>query len=309
MTKILAIQSNSLKEINVETDTTLLLAIEAQKKGYKIIWYETKDLNLINSKIFILGMRVKFFDRKKNFYKILGKIKFNLANANIILIRQNPPFNMDYINSTHFLDHLKSKKIVNNPTSIRNVSEKFFSTRFLKYMPETIITKSTTEIKSFIKKNKRIVIKPIHGYAGKNILFFKKKIRTNLLNNYIKKFDHVMVQKYLEKVKDGDKRVFIINGKVKGAIRRKPKKGSILSNISQGGIAMKTKLNSKELKISKFVAKSLKKENIFFAGIDLVGGYLIGDINVTSPTGLPQYKNLTNINLAKFFWEEIEKLK
>jgi len=118
-----------------------------------------------------------------------------------------------------------------------------------------------------------------------------------------------MVQKYLSKVREGDKRVFIINGKVKGVIKRLPKKDSILSNISQGGVAYKTKLNAKELKISKIVAKSLKNNNIFFAGIDLVGGYLIGDINVTSPTGLPQYKNLTGKNLAIDFWNDLEKLK
>ena len=309
MKKIIAIQSNKLNEINIETDTTFLLALEAQKKGYQIIWYETKDLNLINSKIYINGIKVRFFDRKKNFYKILSFVKFNLNEAKFVLIRQNPPFNMDYINSTHFLNNLKSTRIINDPTAVRNVSEKFFSTRFLKYMPETIITKNIKQIISFKKKHKKIVIKPIHGYAGKNILFFENKVKVSYLKKYIKKFDHVMVQRYLEKVKDGDKRVFIINGKVKGAIRRLPKKGSILSNISQGGVAIKTKLNLRELKISKLVAKNLKKENIFFAGIDLVGGYLIGDINVTSPTGLPQYKNLTNINLAQFFWKELEKLK
>ena len=309
MKKIIAIQSNKLNEINIETDTTFLLALEAQKKGYQIIWYETKDLNLINSKIYINGIKVRFFDRKKNFYKILSFVKFNLDEAKFVLIRQNPPFNMDYINSTHFLNNLKSTRIINDPTAVRNVSEKFFSTRFLKYMPETIITKNIKQIISFKKKHKKIVIKPIHGYAGKNILFFENKVKVSYLKKYIKKFDHVMVQRYLEKVKDGDKRVFIINGKVKGAIRRLPKKGSILSNISQGGIAIKTKLDLRELKISKLVAKNLKKENIFFAGIDLVGGYLIGDINVTSPTGLPQYKNLTNINLAQFFWKELEKLK
>ena len=309
MKKIIAIQSNKLNEINIETDTTFLLALEAQKKGYQIIWYETKDLNLINSKIYINGIKVRFFDRKKNFYKILSFVKFNLDEAKFVLIRQNPPFNMDYINSTHFLNNLKSTRIINDPTAVRNVSEKFFSTRFLKYMPETIITKNIKQIISFKKKHKKIVIKPIHGYAGKNILFFEKKVKVDYLKKYIKKFDHVMVQRYLEKVKDGDKRVFIINGKVKGAIRRLPKKGSILSNISQGGVAIKTKLNFRELKISKLVAKNLKKENIFFAGIDLVGGYLIGDINVTSPTGLPQYRNLTNINLAQFFWKEVEKLK
>ena len=309
MKKILAIQSNTLDEINVETDTTLLLALEAQKRNYEIIWYETKDLSLIKTKVFVNGKNVKFFDKTKHFYKVKKNIKFELSKAKVILVRQNPPFNMDYINSTHFLDYVNIKKIINNPTSVRNVSEKFYSTNFLKYMPDTIFTKNVREIYTFLKKNKKIVIKPIHGYAGKNILFIDRKLNIKFINKYIKKFDHVMVQKYLSKVKEGDKRVFIINGKVKGAIRRLPKKNSILSNISQGGTALKTKLNSRELKISKLVAGRLKKSKIFFAGIDLVGGYLIGDINVTSPTGLPQYKNLTGINLAKEFWNELEKLK
>ena len=309
MKKILAIQSNTLDEINVETDTTLLLALEAQKRNYEIIWYETKDLSLIKTKVFVNGKNVKFFDKTKHFYKVKKNIKFELSKAKVILVRQNPPFNMDYINSTHFLDHVNIKRVINNPTSVRNVSEKFYSTNFLKYMPDTIFTKNVREIYTFLKKNKKIVIKPIHGYAGKNILFIDRKLNIKILNKYIKKFDHVMVQKYLSKVKEGDKRVFIINGKVKGAIRRLPKKNSILSNISQGGTALKTNLNSRELKISKLVARRLKKSKIFFAGIDLVGGYLIGDINVTSPTGLPQYKNLTGINLAKDFWNEIEKLK
>ena len=309
MKKILAIQSNALNEINTETDTTLLLALEAQKRNYQIIWYETKDLNLINSKVLVEGKKVRFFDNSKKFYKVIKTIKFDLAQAKVIFIRQNPPFNMDYINSTHFLDYIKTKKIINNPTSIRNVSEKFYSTKFLRYMPETIFTKNIKQISSFLRKNKKIVIKPIHGYAGKNIIYINKTLNQGILKKYIKKFDHVMVQKYLNKVQEGDKRVFIINGKVKGAIRRLPRKGSILSNISQGGIALKTKLNSRELKISKIVATSLKKSGIFFAGIDLVGGYLIGDINVTSPTGLPQYKNLTGKNLAIDFWNELEKLK
>ena len=309
MKKIVAIQSDKLKDINIKTDTTILLALEAQKRGYSVIWYETKDLNLINSKTIVYGKIVKFYENKKNFYKVVNKQKFNLAKVQYVLIRQNPPFNMDYINSTHFLDNINSKKIINNPTAIRNVSEKFFSSNFLKYMPKTIFTKNILEINSFLNKNKRIVVKPIHGYAGKNILFISSKLQKKKISTYVNKFGHVMVQKYLHKVKRGDKRVFIINGKVKGAIRRKPKKGSNLSNISQGGVAYSTKLNAKELKISKIVARSLVKNNIFFAGIDFVDGYLIGDINVTSPTGLPQYKILTGINLAEYFWDELEKLK
>ena len=309
MNKIIAIQSDNIKKTNIKTDTTVLLAKEAQARGYKIVWYETKGLNFINSKVIVYGKEIKFFNDKRKFYKIKKDIKFDISKAKYILIRQNPPFNTNYINSTYYLDILTRSKIINNPTSLRNVSEKFYSAKFIKYMPPTIFTKNLYEIKNFFKKYKNIVIKPINGFAGKNILFIKKKINNENIFKYLKKFDHVMVQKYLPSIKYGDKRVFIINGKVKGAIKRIPKKGSNLANISQGGNAFETKLNKKELKISKVIAKNLSKDKIFFAGIDLINGYLIGDINVTSPTGLPQYKELTGINLAKDFWNEAKKLK
>tara|TARA_B100001175_G_C19331040_1_gene552532 strand:- start:335 stop:865 length:531 start_codon:yes stop_codon:yes gene_type:complete len=176
-------------------------------------------------------------------------------------------------------------------------------------MPPTIFTKNIYEITKFLKKYKKIVIKPIHGYGGKNILFIRNYLNNYQIEKYLLKFDHVMVQKFIPEVVNGDKRVFIINGVVKGAIRRVPKKGSYLSNIGQGGLAKKTKLSKKELNISQIVAKSLKNKKIFFAGIDLVSNYLIGDINITSPTGLKNYKDLTGINLAIDFWDNLEKLK
>ena len=309
-TKIVAIQGDKLKTINKDTDTSLLLALEAQRRGYKIYYYETKNLNYINGKVQAYIKELKLFEKNKKFYKIINQKFFDLSKANYVLIRQNPPFNMDYITATFFLEHLpKNVKVVNNPVSVRNVSEKFYSVNFLKYMPPTIFTKNIEEIKKFAKKYKKIVIKPIHGYGGKNILFVNKSINQIKVLNYIKKFGHVMVQKFIPQVTKGDKRVFIINGLVKGAIQRVPRKGSFVSNLAQGGKAVKTKLNYKELKISKIVAKHLKKSQIFFAGIDLVSNYLIGDINVTSPTGLKNFKDLSGINLAKDFWNNLEKLK
>ena len=310
MQKIIAIQANSVDLINIETDTTLQLALEAQKRSYQIYWYETKDLSLIKGKVYAKAKKVIFFENRKKYFKILKYVNLDLSKANYILIRQNPPFNMDYITSTLYLENIPKKvKILNNPISVRNISEKFYSINFLKFMPPTIFTKDLKLIKKFFKENNKIVIKPIHGYAGKDILFIDRNFNEKTIKIYIKKIGHVMVQKFLPLVKHGDKRVFILNGKVKGAIRRVPSKGSILSNISQGGSALKTKLNKKELNISKVIAKKLKKNNIFFAGIDLISNYLIGDINVTSPTGLPQYKNLTGINLAKNYWDEVKKLK
>ena len=310
MQKIIAIQANSVDLINIETDTTLQLALEAQKRSYQIYWYETKDLSLIKGKVYAKAKKVIFFENRKKYFNILKHVNLDLSKANYILIRQNPPFNMDYITSTLYLENIPKKvKILNSPISVRNISEKFYSINFLKFMPPTIFTKDLKLIKKFYKENNKIVIKPIHGYAGKDILFIDRNFNENTIKRYIKKIGHVMVQKFLPLVKHGDKRVFILNGKVKGAIRRVPSKGSILSNISQGGSALKTKLNKKELYISKVIAKKLKKNNIFFAGIDLISNYLIGDINVTSPTGLPQYKNLTGINLAKNYWDEVKKLK
>jgi len=309
-TKIVAIQGDKLKTINKDTDTSLLLALEAQRRGYKIYYYETENLNYINGKVQAYIKELKLFEKNKKFYKIINQKLFDLSKANYVLIRQNPPFNMDYITATFFLERLpRNVKVVNNPISVRNVSEKFYSVNFLKYMPPTIFTKNIEEIKKFVKKYKKIVIKPIHGYGGKNILFVNKSINQIKVLNYIKKFGHIMVQKFIPQVTKGDKRVFIINGLVKGAIQRVPRKGSFISNLAQGGKAIETKLNYKELKISKIVAKHLKKSKIFFAGIDLVSNYLIGDINVTSPTGLKNFKDLSGINLAKDFWNNLEKLK
>ncbi len=308
--KFLAIQADSIETININTDTTFLLALEAQKRFSKIYWYETKDLSFIKGKVYAEAKEVIFFQNKKKYFKILKITKIDLSIVKFILIRQNPPFNMNYITSTLYLEFLANKvKILNNPIAIRNISEKFYSLNFLNFMPPTIFTNNLNLIKKFFLKYKKIVIKPIHGYAGKDILFINKKFNEVNIKKYLSKIGHVMVQKFLPKVKFGDKRVFILNGKVKGAIKRVPAKGSILSNISQGGKANKTILNKKELYLSNFIAKKLKKKDIFFAGIDLVSNYLIGDINITSPTGLPQYKNLTGINLAKNFWDEAEKLK
>ena len=308
--KIIAIQGDSLKKINIKSDTTFLLALEAQKRGYKIYWYETKGLHFINSKLFISATEVKFYENKKKYFKIIKKNKFDLSKAKYVLIRQNPPFNMDYVTSTLLLDTIKHKTtIINNPTSIRNISEKLFSINFLKFMPSTIFTKNIQDIINFKKKYKKIVLKPIHGYAGKDILFLNGKFNLKKIKKYLKKNNHVMAQKFLPGVKKGDKRVFIINGKVKGAIKRIPLKNSILSNLSQGGKAFKTTLNSKELKISNYVADKLNQQNIFFAGIDLVSNCLIGDINVTSPTGLKNHYVLTGVNLAVDFWDGLEKLK
>lgn len=303
--KIVAIQGNKLSKLNLATDTSIFLAKEAQKIGLKLFYYEPQNLSIVKNKIIAQGNFIKFTDNKK-FYKILDNKLLDLSTVKYILIRQDPPFNLEYITTTYILDNLNKVKIINNPSAIRNISEKLYSTRFMKYLPRTIFSSDIKQIKKFLKLNKKIIIKPIHGYSGNNIKLLNGKLNKKEIVNYLNKHGHIMCQKFLPLIKFGDKRVFIINGKVVGAISRVPKKGSFLSNLSKGASAKLIKLTNKELSISKIVAKDLKQNNIYFAGIDFISGKLNGDINVTSPTGLKTFFDLSGINLAKVFWNNLK---
>ena len=303
--KILAIQGSSLNRVNIKTDTTLFLALEAQKRGYQIYYYKPQDLSFIDGKVIARCLQLTFFENTKKFYKINKKLVFDLSKAKVLLIRNEPPFNEQYINSTFILEHIDNKvKIINHPKAIREVPEKLFSMRLIRYMPSTLISKNIDEIKSFFKKNKKVIVKPINGYSGNEVILLNN-YNSKIITKYLKKYSHVIFQKFLPKISNGDRRVFIINGKVKGSITRVPKQGSILSNMSKGAIAQINKLTSREKKISQEVAILLKQKNIYFAGIDFVQGQLIGDINVTSPTGLKTHYSLTRNNLAKYFWDNI----
>ncbi len=304
--KIVAVQGNHPSKLNPTTDTSVFLANEIQSKKYKIFYYDPKNLSVINSKVIAKGFFIKFDYTKKKFFKILNKQKLDLTRCKFILIRQDPPFNLEYISATYILDTIKDKvNIINNPTSIRNVSEKLYSVKYQKYMPSTIFTQNIDEIKNFFKMHKKVILKPIHSFGG-NDIHLLNTFDLKLVQKFIKQHDHIMCQKYLPKISKGDKRVFLINGKVCGAISRVPKKGSFLSNMSKGAKPINIKLTKIENKISRLIAKDLKKENIYFAGIDFIDQKLNGDINVTSPTGLKTLYDLSGINLAKIFWEELK---
>tara|TARA_Y100001970_G_scaffold62536_1_gene79928 strand:- start:7061 stop:7987 length:927 start_codon:yes stop_codon:yes gene_type:complete len=304
--KIIGIQGDKLDNINISSDTSIFLAFEAQNLGYKIFYYTPSNLSIIKNKILASGVFLKLNYKNKKFYKIYKKQTMDVDNLKFILIRQDPPFNSEYLITTLILDNLKKTKVINNPTAIRNVSEKLYSKNFIKYMPNTIFTSDMDKIIKFYKNNKQMIMKPINGYGGNQIHLFKNKFNKKFISNYLKKNGHSMFQKFLKKISKGDKRVFIINGKVCGAISRVPKKGSYLSNMSKGAVPKLTKLTKKEIKISKIIGKRLKKDNIYFAGIDFIDQKLNGDINVTSPTGLKTYFDLSKINLAKTFWKGLK---
>ncbi len=305
--KILAIQGDSLNNLNPKTDTTILLALEAQRRNYQIYYYRTKNLTYIENKVTAKCNEISFIENSKKFYKIKRKKNLDLSKVKVILMRQDPPFNMNYITATYLLEKLSKKvKVINNPKSVRDISEKLYSTNFTKFMPPTIFTQDIEVIFRFFKKFKKIVIKPIHGYGGNDVLLIKNRFNKKLIQNFIKKNEHIMIQKFLPEIKNGDRRVFIIGGKIKGAISRIPKKGSILSNMSKGAKAKVVKLNKKETNISNLVSKKLIKNKIVLAGVDFIGSKLNGDLNVTSPTGLKTYKDLSGIDLSKDFWNYVE---
>ena len=305
MTKILAIQGSNLEKVNIKTDTTILLASEAQKRGYKIYYFEPENLSFLNGKVLAFCKHIKINENKKKFYSLLRTVKFNLEKSKVILIRNDPPFDNRYLYTTFLLNHISKKvKIINHPFAVRNISEKLFSINLMRFMPPTLISENLSEIRSFFKRHKAVVAKPINGFSGNNVILFKT-FNANKLKKLLKNHNHLFFQKFLPGVSKGDKRVFIIIGKIVGVISRVPKKGSILSNMSKGAKAKLTKLTIKEINASKAIGKLLVKNNIYFAGIDFVQEKIIGDLNVTTPTGLAAYKDLSGINLAKLFWNNI----
>ncbi|MEC7143730.1 MAG: glutathione synthase [Pseudomonadota bacterium] len=304
--KIVAIQGDHPSKLNPSTDTSIFLANEIQDKKYKIFYYQPQDLSILNSKVVAKGFFIKIDYNKKKIFKILKRCYLNLSKCKFILIRQNPPFNIEYISTTHILDTIKKKtKIINDPESIRNISEKIYSAKYKKFMPDTIFTQDINEIKKFFKNHKKVIIKPVHSFGGNDIRLLTK-FNKILIKKLINKHSFLMCQKYLPNISNGDKRVFIINGKICGTISRVPRKGSFLSNLSKGAKAFNAKLTNLEKKISKKIAADLKKENIFLSGIDFIDQKLNGDINVTSPTGLKTLHDLSKINLAKTFWKELK---
>ncbi|MDA9701912.1 glutathione synthase [Candidatus Pelagibacter sp.] len=304
--KIVAIQGNQPSKLDPKTDTSVFLANEIQKKNYRIFYYDPKNLSIVNSKVIAEGFFIKFNYNNKKFYRILKKQKLNLIRCKYLLIRQDPPFNLEYISSTFILETIKNKvKIINDPTAIRNISEKLYSVKYQRFMPNTIFTQNIQEIKNFFKKNKHVILKPIHSFSG-NDIHLLNKFKLKFIQKLIKKHNYIMCQKYLPKISKGDKRVFLINGKICGAISRVPQKGSYLSNMSKGATAKNTQLTKFEKSISKIIAKDLKKDQIYFAGIDFIDQKLNGDINVTSPTGLKTLFDISKINLAKTFWKYLK---
>jgi len=308
--KKVAIQMDSIEKIDLDFDTSFLLAKEAQDRGYEIFYYNPQDLEYKNRSIFALGHFVELFNDKNRYYNYLSNKKeiFNLENADVILIRQDPPFDMNYITSTYLLEKLSSSTtVLNNPSSIRNSSEKIYPLEFEKFMAPTIITQNIVTIKEFLLEHQDIVTKPLYGNGGEGI--FRSRIENNKLQGIDESKTNlnepIIVQKYIPEIIEGDRRIILIDGEYAGSVARIPEKNNLKANFHAGGKPQKTELIRKDEEICNALSKDLKLKDLFLVGIDVIGDYLT-EINVTSPTGLKQINLLNNIKLEKIYWDKLE---
>ena len=310
----IAIQMDPLEKLDLKGDTTFILGLEAINRNFEVFFYTPSDLiykkNSVYANVKILKLSLK--NGKETFS--YGKEKIlKLSSLDVILMRQDPPFNMSYITATHILEKIASKTLIlNNPFHVRNAPEKIFVTEFSKFMPETLITRDVNEIIKFKNKNKNIIIKPLYGNGGEGVFYIKDNdsnfnvIIENFLNSNEEQF---IIQRYIPEVKKGDKRIILIDGEVVGAINRIPAKNENRSNMHVGGKPVKTSLNKNDKLICEAISTHLKSKGLFFVGIDVIGNYLT-EINVTSPTGIREINRLNKTRIEKVFWDKVlEKLK
>ena len=309
----IAIQMDPLNKLHQDSDSSLMIAKEAQNRGHNIFIYEPKDLTLKDNQLFANVYSLKIEKKKKYTFKKGKKKIIDLSSINVLLIRQDPPFNINYITATYLLEHLSPKiLVINNPKSIRDAPEKLHVTYFKNLTPPTLISQDEIEIKKFIKKHKNLIIKPLYEKGGKGIFKIssnEKNINKRIKNILKKEKLPIVIQKYIPEVIEGDKRIILLNGNPVGAMKRMPAKNEVRANLSRGGTAEKTTLTSRDKLICQKLKPWLKKEKLFFTGIDIIGNYLT-EINVTSPTGIVEINNLKNTKLEKKFWDLVEqKLK
>ena len=306
----IAIQMDPLEKINPKEDSTFVIAQEAQRRGYKLFHYSPKDISLKNNTIIAKGCYFKIINQGKKFFKKQKKISINLNQFHCVLVRQDPPFNMEYITATYFLEMLNQKVlVVNNPTEIRNNPEKLSMFNFKNLIPDTLISGDLTEIQNFIKKYKFTILKPLYGNGGEGIEKVTKGSLKNktIIQRMIKKYKGAIIaQKFIKEISQGDRRIILIDGEYVGSVARIPKKGSIKANFHAGGSAQRSGLVFKDRKICSKLKPYLKKKGLFFTGIDAIGNYLT-EINVTSPTGMQEINRLNNTRLEKIFWDKLEK--
>jgi glutathione synthase len=306
---VVAIQMDPITSVNIDADSTFVLALEAQARGHALYHYLPQHLSLKDGRVTARGQRLEV-RRERGRHHTLGPLEtIELAAADVILMRQDPPFDMGYITATHILEHLsKTTLVVNDPVSVRNSPEKLFATHFPGLMPPTLVTSDRDEIVAFRREHGEIILKPLFGNGGAGV--FHLRPEDDNLNALLEMFttfyrEPIMAQRYIPAVRQGDKRIILIDGEAAGAVLRVPPEGEARANLHVGGQALKTELTRREREICAALGPVLKDQGLIFVGIDVIGDYLT-EINVTSPTGIQEINRLDGKQLEKQVWDAIE---
>lgn len=311
MTLKVAFQMDPMDSIDITGDSSFSLALEAQERGHKIFHYEPKNLSLLQLKPVAKLRSLTVRNITSNHFSLgQQKVADLKTDIDVILMRQDPPFDMSYITATHILEHVHPHTLViNDPANVRNTPEKLFVTHFEDVMPPTLITSDEEEIFSFRKEFKDIIVKPLFGNGGAGVFHIKPDDENlSSLIELHKTFyrEPLMIQEYVPAVRQGDKRIILIDGAPVGAVNRVPAKGEARSNMHVGGKPMKCELTSRDREICEIIGPSLKEKGLLFVGIDVIGNYLT-EINVTSPTGVQELSRFEDTNIASLIWDAIEK--
>ena len=306
-----AFQMDHIETLSISGDTTFALCLEAQKRGHKIFHYTPDKLTYKNGKTTSLIEPLQVMDDEDNHFTLGKPFETDFLDIDFVLMRQEPPFNMNYITYTHLLEHLpKNTSVINNPISVRNAPEKLLVTFFEDLMPETLISLDADAILNFQKIHKDIVLKPLYGKGGEGIIRLQNSKDIFIkIEKFIKDQEEpIMVQPFLPEVENGDKRIILFNGEPVGCLNRIPAKGEFRSNLGVGGIPQLSELTQSDMRICKAIKPILQEMNLVFVGIDVIGKYLT-EINVTCPTGVRQIKNLGGSDIPEMFWKYVEGLK
>ncbi len=304
-----AIQMDPIDEIDINGDSTFVIALEGQARGHKLFYYLPNQISLSNGEVVATVRALSVRREPGNHFTLGNPERINLTTMDVVHMRQDPPFDMAYITATHLLEHIHPKTlVVNDPVQVRNAPEKLFVTHFDGLLPPTLITSDSAEIFAFRSEYKDIIIKPLYGNGGAGVFHITPDDEN--INTVLELFtelyrEPIIIQQYLPAVRQGDKRIILVDGEAVGAINRIPAKGEARSNMHVGGKATKTKLTKREEEICAQIGPALKERGLIFVGIDVIGDYLT-EINVTSPTGIQEIDRFNGSNISASIWDAIE---
>ena len=310
MSLAVAIQMDPIGSIDIDADSTFVLALEAARRGHALYHYLPDHLAFRDGRIYAKARPLSVRRKKGDHFTLGEEIEIDLADVDIVLMRQDPPFDMAYITATHLLEHIHPKTlVVNDPAQVRNAPEKLFVTHFEGLLPPTLIAADRREILAFRAEHEDVVVKPLFGNGGAGVFHVKPGDENlgSLLEMFAETYrEPIIVQRYLPEIRDGDKRIILVDGEPVGGVSRMPQDGEARANFHAGGAARKATLTQREQDICAQIGPALRERGLVFVGIDVIGDYLT-EINVTSPTGIQEINRLDGIQIEAAIWDAIER--